>query len=61
MPQELSVGKIGSPSGVKGFAKLHSYSGEIRHIKKLKTATLKKGNRVEHVQFDVVETFSLMW
>lgn len=34
----LAVAKLGAPRGVSGFLKLHSYSGEYGHLKKLKDA-----------------------
>ncbi|HWR10189.1 MAG TPA: ribosome maturation factor RimM [Rectinemataceae bacterium] len=33
----LAVAKLGAPRGLNGFLKLHSYSGEYRHLKDLTT------------------------
>ena len=39
-PELLAVAKLGAPRGVDGSLKLHSYSGEYAHLKKLTTALL---------------------
>lgn len=36
----LAVAKLGAPRGVSGFLKLHSYSGEYRHLADLEEALL---------------------
>jgi len=36
----FAVAKLGAPKGVNGFLKLHSYSGEFGHLKKLKEVLL---------------------
>jgi 16S rRNA processing protein RimM len=37
----LAIGRLGSPKGVRGDLKIHSYSGESAHFLKLKEATLR--------------------
>ncbi len=41
----LATAQIRTSHGVKGFMKVHSYSGEQDHLLKLKEVTLKKGHR----------------
>lgn len=41
----LAVAKLGAPKGINGFLKLHSYSGEFGHLKKLKEVLLAPENR----------------
>lgn len=36
----LAVGRLGSPFGVQGFLRIHSYSGETDHLFSLKDVTL---------------------
>lgn len=40
----LAVAKLGAPRGLKGFLKLHSYSGEYDHLKSLKVVLLGPAN-----------------
>ena len=42
---ELAVGRIGAPHGVDGRLKVISFSGETDHLLKLKTASLRMGER----------------
>lgn len=51
----LAIGRLGSPFGVQGFLRVHSYSGETGHFPALSTITLSRGDewlnaRVEEVR-----------
>jgi len=48
----LAVAKLGAPKGVDGSLKLHSYSGEYEHLKKLTTALLASADN--HAQSKVM-------
>lgn len=37
----VSVGRLGAPKGVRGDLKVHSYSGESAHFRKLKVVNLR--------------------
>jgi 16S rRNA processing protein RimM len=37
----VSIGRLGAPKGVRGDLKIHSYSGESAHFRKLKEVELK--------------------
>jgi len=41
----LAVAKLGAPKGINGFLKLHSYSGEFGHLKKLRDVLLAPEDR----------------
>lgn len=45
MDDKVTVGKIRTSHGVKGFLKVMSYSEEYEHFKELKTVELRKGKR----------------
>lgn len=38
---QLAIGRLGAPKGVRGDLKVHSYSGEAAHFLKLREATLR--------------------
>lgn len=52
----LAVAKLGAPRGVKGALKLHSYSGEYAHLKKLKTVLAARGQDFSKAQTLVVKS-----
>jgi 16S rRNA processing protein RimM len=39
--ETLAIGRLGAPKGVRGDLKVHSYSGESAHFRKLKEADLR--------------------
>ncbi|GHT64392.1 ribosome maturation factor RimM [Spirochaetia bacterium] len=43
MTEQFVVGLVGSPFGLKGFVKVRSLSGEIDHLLKLTSVTLRQG------------------
>ncbi|MDR2746467.1 MAG: ribosome maturation factor RimM [Treponema sp.] len=45
MVERFVAAQVGSPFGFKGFVKVHSLSGEIGHLLKLKRAALRQGGR----------------
>lgn len=49
-PEILAVAKLGAPRGVDGSLKLHSYSGEYAHLKKLTTALLAPADNHAHTK-----------
>jgi len=49
-PEILAVAKLGAPRGVDGSLKLHSYSGEFAHLKKLTTALLAPADDHAHTK-----------
>ncbi|MFA5852779.1 MAG: ribosome maturation factor RimM [Spirochaetales bacterium] len=54
----LAVAKLGAPRGLNGFLKLHSYSGEYDHLKKLKVALVapaKTPNEAKTMRIKAVE------
>ena len=42
---EFIAGIVGAPFGLEGFVKVKPLSGEIEHLLKLKTATLRQGGK----------------
>jgi len=50
----LATGRVQSPHGVEGYLKVESFSGETRHLLKLRTVVLESRGRAE--QFDVERT-----
>ncbi|GHV38567.1 ribosome maturation factor RimM [Spirochaetia bacterium] len=49
MVEQFVVGLVGAPFGLKGFVKVKSLSGEIDHLLKLTSVTLRRG-AVEQVR-----------
>ena len=45
MTEQIIVGIIGAPFGLKGFVKVKPLSGEIEHLLKLKSITMRQGER----------------
>lgn len=43
----LAVARIGAPKGIDGFLRLHTYSGETRHLSKLREAFLAPAGKPE--------------
>ena len=41
--EQIAIGRLGAPKGVRGDLKVHSYSGETAHFLKLKEVVLKAG------------------
>ena len=49
MTEQFIAGIIGAPFGVKGFVKIKPLSGEIDHLLKLPSATLRQGGKERHL------------
>jgi 16S rRNA processing protein RimM len=47
LTEEFVVGLVGSPFGLKGFVKVKPLSGEIDHLLKLQSITIRQNNREE--------------
>ena len=43
MAKKFIIGLVGAPFGLKGFVKVRSLSGEIDHLLKLKSVTIRQG------------------
>ncbi|MCL2215090.1 MAG: ribosome maturation factor RimM [Treponema sp.] len=50
MTEKFIIGTIGAPFGVKGFVKVRSASGETEHLLKLKSVTVIKDGKEQHLQ-----------
>lgn len=55
MKQFLATGVIRSPHGVKGFVKVHSYSGSTDHFSKIKTVQLQKNDKTKTLEIESVQ------
>jgi 16S rRNA processing protein RimM len=51
---ELVIGRLGAPFGLKGHVRLISYSGETAHIRKLKDITLRANGSSRQASIDSV-------
>jgi 16S rRNA processing protein RimM len=45
MVDRFVAARLGSPFGLRGFVKVHSLSGEIEHLLRLRRAILRQGGR----------------
>ncbi|MDC7126819.1 MAG: ribosome maturation factor RimM [Spirochaetales bacterium] len=54
--EKLAIGKIRTSTGVKGFFKVLSFSGETNHFKKLKgtSVEIKNGSKTKYLKVDDV-------
>lgn len=58
MKQILATGKILSTHGVLGFVKVHPYSDDSSHFKKLKTISVKmKNGQLRELEIEQVKNF----
>jgi 16S rRNA processing protein RimM len=60
MVDRFVAARLGSPFGLKGFVKVHSLSGEIEHLLRLKRAVLRQGDREWVQEIDEAEGPSLV-
>ena len=54
----LVIGVVGRPHGVKGFVRVHSYSGETEHFLPLHNITLRYRRKDRHVVIEQVKVQS---
>ncbi len=52
---ELAIGRLGAPHGLEGRLKASTYSGEIEHFLRLKSALLKQGDKALSLAIEDVE------
>jgi 16S rRNA processing protein RimM len=60
MVERFVAAHVGSPFGLKGFVKVHSLSGEIEHLLKLKQAVLRQGAKERVWEIEEAEGPSLV-
>lgn len=58
MKQVLATGIIRAPHGVKGYVKVHSYSGEYEHFFNLKTVTVERQGRSRELSIEDIQKFN---
>jgi 16S rRNA processing protein RimM len=54
MTEHFIAGIVGAPFGVKGFVKVKPLSGEIDHLLKLKTATLRRDGKEQSLAIEEI-------
>jgi 16S rRNA processing protein RimM len=54
MTEKFIIGLVGAPFGVKGFLKIHSCSGEIDHLLKLKSVIVSKDGAEREYQIEEI-------
>ena len=54
MTEQFIAGIVGAPFGLKGFVKVKPLSGEIDHLLKLKTATLRRDGKEQSLAIEEV-------
>ncbi|MBU0929254.1 MAG: ribosome maturation factor RimM [Spirochaetes bacterium] len=54
---ELALGRLGAPHGVRGDVRLVSFSGESEHLLELSEATLKGGGREIRIAIESAREF----
>jgi len=54
MTEQFIAGIVGSPFGLKGFVKVKPLSGEIDHLLKLKTATLRHDGKEQSLTIEEI-------
>jgi 16S rRNA processing protein RimM len=52
MTEKFIIGLVGAPFGVKGFLKIHSCSGEVDHLLKLKSVIVSKDGAEKELQIE---------
>jgi len=52
MTEKFIAGIIGAPFGVKGFVKVHSCSGDIGHLLKLKTVIVNRDGKEQELKIE---------
>ena len=60
MVDRFVAARLGSPFGLKGFVKVHSLSGEIEHLLRLKRAVLRQGTQERVWEIEGAEGPSLV-
>ena len=54
MTERFIAGIVGAPFGLKGFVKVKPLSGEIDHLLKLKTATLRRDGKEQSLAIEEI-------
>jgi 16S rRNA processing protein RimM len=50
--EQFVVGLLGAPFGLKGFVRVHSFSGEYEHISRPRTVVLRREGREEEWEIE---------
>jgi len=56
LTEQFIAGIVGSPFGLKGFVKVKPLSGEIDHLFKLKTATLRQNGKEQSLNIEEISS-----
>ncbi|MDR1248148.1 MAG: ribosome maturation factor RimM [Treponema sp.] len=56
MTERFVVALVGAPFGVKGFVKAKSLSGELEHLKRLETVTLRRQDGEKTFYIEAIHT-----
>ena len=56
MVERFVAALVGPPFGLQGFVKVHSLSGEVQHLLKPRSFTLRRGDREQVRELEAVET-----